>query len=512
MERRLRQLAGHTFDLAVVGGGIVGAFVALDAVCRGLDVALVEKDDFGSGTTSGSGKVLHGGIRYLQTAQISLARQARREQARLARMAGPLVRPLPFLVPGRQGRRREDVLLRGGALAWEGFRRLTEGEEHLPGARYVASARSFLPSDRLADAFGGGLVFHDLQLRSPERFTFEVVRAAWEQGAAVANHCEVRALTVSGGRVRGMEVRDRLGGDDFTVSASRVVNAAGAWAPGLAADAAAGFPDVAFGKGVHVVLDRPEPPAALALPYRGRGRRPDGPDTERNVFLVPWEGRTLVGASYEPCRRPPDRVTASAADVRSFLTALGEQWPGLELEGAPVLYAYAGLYPAFGRARPPEDGYAASDRPLVVDHGRTGGPDGLVTVVGVKFTTARSLAEDVTTTLLGDSPRTGPTAGMDGLVTAENLPEGLGDPGALPELAARGARSEMARNLTDVVFRRSWVGHLGPPGDGTLREAARAMGSALGWSREEAERRAAAVSNAYRPWDADETPGAGREG
>lgn len=518
MRRDLSRLGHQQFDLAVVGGGILGAFLARGAAARGLRTALVEKDDFASGTTSGSGKVLHGGIRYLQSLHFGLAREAQREQRGLAATAPDLVRPLPFLVPCRPGRLRERAVLTAGAWAWNGFRRVVREGMDLPPARYLGPDDVRDLAGTLGGSFGGGMIFHDVQLRSPERFTFEIVREAARAGAVVANYAEAGAILTTGGRVAGLKVRDRLDGRDLEIRAPRIVNAAGAWAPHVTEDVGGRFPDVALGRGIHVVVNRPEPPAALALPYRGRESANPAADGERRVFVMPWEGRTLVGASYEPFRGHPDDTEVSATEARDFLETLDVQWPGLGLDDARVLWAYSGLYPVFGRSEIPEGRYAASLRPLVLDHGSVGGPGGLWSVMSVKLSTARELAERVLDSMGADgsSPSgsaraagPGPAGAKPGAGTIgpDDPVARLRDPEQLASVAELAARGEMAMTLPDVLFRRSWIGHLGHPGRRRLEEAAGAMGDALGWSGEEEERQVREAEERYRALEAANSAG-----
>lgn len=508
MRRNLSLLASRPFDLTVVGGGILGAFIASRAARRGLRVALVEKGDFASGTTSASGKVLHGGIRYLQGLQLSLAREAQREQSALAAMAPELVRTLPFLVPCRRGHLRERLVLRAGTLAWQGFRRFMGEGSRLPATRFLGTSETDRLVENLEGRFDGGMLFHDVQLRSPERLTFEVLRRAREDGAVISNYTKVVNLRTASGRIVGLEARDRIGGDVFGIDTSHVVNAAGAWAPEVAGGAAGSFPDVAFGKGIHVVLDRPEPAAALALPHGGQDSRNPASSGERRIFVMPWEGCTLVGASYSPHRGSPDAVGVSRDEIRGFLRRLDAAWPGLGLDDSRILYAYAGLYPVFGARSITGERYSASLHPRIVEHGRGGGPEGLLSVMSVKLTTARRLAERTVDLLLGSSPHPseGGSESDEGPAVAGELESGalnpssdlpLGEPEALPDVARRAASEEMALTLPDVLFRRSWIGHKGPPGREALEEAAEAMSDRLDWPDTERERQIRRAEEVY---------------
>lgn len=504
MKRDFDRLSTESFDIVVVGGGILGAFVSLLATRRGFRVALLEKEDFASGTTGGSGKVLHGGVRYLQRLRLRLAQEAQHEQKRLAAAAPELVRPLPFLVPVREGHLRERLVVRAGAGAWKAFTKLTSGGADLPPARYSRGAhlRELLPDfDR---GFRGGMLFHDVQLRSPERLTFEIVRRAAADGAAVANYAEVVGIQAASGRVVGVDVRDGLTGNECLVRAPIVVNGAGAWAPEIASATGIEFPDVALGKGIHVVIDQPEPAAALTLPFRGQSSSDPTTSGERRVFVMPWEGLTLVGASYSPFNGRPDQASVTGSEVSAFLTRLDSQWPELGLADAAVAYAYSGLYPVFGQTQIREGRYAASLRPLILDHGARGGTAGLFTAISVKLSTARALAEELVNRICATrhadtkSPSSRGEASRLPNLTASLAPSRLGDPASLPSVAREAARREMAANLSDVLFRRSWIGHMGHPGSALLEEAAGVMARVHGWSETERERQVREIDELYR--------------
>lgn len=523
MERDLDRLIHSSFDVAVVGGGILGAFVALLVARRGARVVLLEKGDFASGTTSGSGKVLHGGIRYLQSLRLGLALEAQREQRALADLVPDLVRPLPFLVPCREGRYRERLVLEAGVWAWKCFTRLVPDGVELPPTRYVGAGEAAELTDDLARPFQGGMLFHDAQLRSPERLTFEVVRAAARAGAIVANYAEVVGIQSEAGWVTGLDVRDRLEGAAVRIDTPRVVNAAGAWAPDVAAEAPGAFPDVALGKGIHVVVDRPPPAAALALPLQGEESDDPSARGERRVFVMPWEGRTLVGASYSPFGGRPDEAGVSREEISGFLGQLHRQWPDLGFDGCRVLFAYSGLYPVFGRRDIPEGRFAASLHPLVLDHADHGGPEGLISAVSVKLTTARALAERVVDKALPDRDSDGGRCGREASRPGRSHRaarhgrlrphvDRLGKTAELPYLARRAARDEMAMHLSDVLFRRTWIGHLGHPGPTLLGEAARAMAGPLGWTEEEEERQVHRIDRLYRALGIGAPPAKPREG
>lgn len=495
MERDLEGLRRGQFDVVVVGGGILGSWIAWEASHRGYSVGLVERGDFASGTTSSSGKVLHGGIRYLQGPHPGLLREALREQRLLATMAPSLVRPLTFLVPARDSSLPRQLLLRAGALTWRGIRATAGRLEHLPTTVFVSERdRRNFAEVRGRLGWPAAVAYGDLQVRSPERLVIAILRAAADRGAKIANYLEADELCVTGDDVSGVRVRDRLEGDEFSISADQVVNAAGAWAPGIeASTGASNLAHTRFAKGTHVVLDRPEPPIAMALPVSDRpGGRGEGGGTRR-VFVMPWEGRTLVGATYSPFQGSPENCRPERTEISALLSTIDRQWPGLALSDSNMLFAYSGLYPLFDR-EPAEDGsFEASAHSRVVDHAETNGLSGLVSAVAVKLTTARALAEDVVELLQSklDRGREPPPsrlqeslahAGLTPLNSGLDPSEVLESQVLLREIVATAVHDEMARTLGDVALRRTWLGHMGTENGRWIEVTVDEMGKHLGWS------------------------------
>jgi len=481
MVRDLDQLTAGPFDLLVVGGGALGAFAAWDAADRGLRTALIERYDFGGGTTAASGRVLHGGLRSLQYLDPAGALTSLREQATIATIAPNLVRPLPFLFPAGSGS-RERALLRGAASAWRAVPRLLGLQRELPPPRFHPSAREMDPELR-PWAPGGGLVVWDLQIRSPERLAVAVVRAAVDAGAVAANRVEARQTMLADGRVNGVHAIDVETGTELEVQARHTLNCAGPWSRELWRDPVRSAYPIGFARGLHLVAELEGVPAcALGLDWwsdADSGRLLRG----RRIFAMPWEDRTLVGATWDPVDGPPAReVRPRAPEIVSFAAAIRDRWPGLGLEPEGLRFATVGLYPVFGTETVPAQTYAASRRPLVLDHRARGGPDGLVSAVSVKLTTARHLAESLVDLVARRLADQGVRAGPCGTRTAGPLPHA--DPPTATEARAFGrtaAREEMARDLSDALHRRSTLGLRGIPARDLLERVAAGMGEVLGW-------------------------------
>jgi glycerol-3-phosphate dehydrogenase len=369
---RLRQ---RTFDLLVIGGGIVGAGIAAEAARAGLAVALVDRRDFGAGTSSASSKLIHGGLRYLRLGDIRLVREAHHERRLLMQVVAPhLVRRLPFLLPlyrdGSYGRLTiQTGLVLYSALARARLNRL------LPPER----AREHVPSLRLDGLRSCGL-YADAATHDG-RLCLANVRAAAEAGATVLNYAEVRELRTVRGRVAGAEVV--VDGIDVSVSARMVVNATGPWVDEirLLEDPSA-TPSVRLSKGAHVLLRLDEPwAAALTIPH----------DKVRVSFAVPWQDMLLLGTTDTLFEGAPAEVQASEDDVAQIL---GEAAIGIEadlLRPEAICSTFAGL-----RVLPMGDGATTSARRETVF---LRGPAGMLSVAGGKFTTYRRIALEALSTL-----------------------------------------------------------------------------------------------------------------
>jgi glycerol-3-phosphate dehydrogenase len=475
VKRALAALDSREFDLLVIGGGIHGAAAAWDATQRGLSVALVEREDFGAGTSWNSLKTIHGGMRHLQRLDLGSLREAARERSALLRIASPLVVPLPFFVPCYgHGARGRAALALGLALQDALTRDRNRGlppERAIPPSRTVSAAEALrlLPALE-ARGLTGAALWHDAQALSSERLLLAFVHAAADGGASVANHVGAVELRRAGGRVTGALLRDELSGRSFELRARTVVNAAGPWAAGLEARGGTATPLL---RARNLVLRRPSG-APFAVGARSGGRF---------LFLVPWEGRALVGTSYEPAGSEP-------SDPLLFLEEARSAFPWAGLSAGDLALVHEGLVPGAGGG----DGLATRGR--VVDHAREGGPAGLVSVLGVKYTTARALAERAVDRVVAALGRAAPAC----RTATTPLAEARRLEGTLEERARRAARDEMAVTLADAVLRRLDMGGAGAPGRAETATVARVLAGELGWdaARERAEQAALAAFYASR--------------
>lgn len=493
------------FDLLIIGGGITGAFLALDSALRGFSVALVEKGDFGAATSAASSKLLHGGVRYLQQLRFSKVHESAVERIRLLNMAPQLVRWVPFVVPTYKGLAKGRPFLMAGMTL---YRLLCMGE----GSR-VRHPQLRLPPDRLLDSteirelvpglkrqgLTGGYLFHELHMTSSERMTLAVMATAVQHGAKVWNHAPVDGYVLGGSRVAGVRGRDLVGGSTYELRARVVLNAAGPWIPQLNCSLPGGGklrPITGLSRGAHIVTKPITRGCAVALPTTRRsGAALDRGG--RHVFVIPWRGRSLIGTSYGPHDTGLDSVRPSARDIQELLDDVNAALGSSVIDTQDVDHAFAGIYPLVAEDLDP-GAYQGTGDYQVLDHEREEGIAGLFSVLGAKYTTARLLAEravDAACRQLGAQGRpcqtrtvtlADPGSAIEALVRGEPRLGVELSPGAGVRAAdvVHAVSDEMAWRLEDVVFRRTGLGTLGDPGPAALARAAALMGDVLGWDDE----------------------------
>ena len=359
LKRNLRELSAETFDLLVVGGGAFGAAAAWDATLRGLRVALVEQGDFGGGSSAECFKMVHGGIRYLQHADIRRLRASCAERSALLRIAPHLVSPLPIVVPtyghGRQGK----VILAAGMYVYDA---LTIGKNHgiADPSRHIAGTQLLSRRQILAlfpdldqDSLTGGAIFEDGQMFNTGRLVLAFVKSAMSRGAVAANYAQATEFLWDQCRVCGARVHDRIDGSEFEVRARLVLNAAGPWAEYLLQDIAHfGAPQRGdFSRDACFIVNRkPQSRYALAVPGSSRDRDAKVSRAARHLFSVPWHDRTLIGVWHRLFTARPESARVEEAELAAWMAEMNAACPAMRLEREDVSYVNCGLVP-FGDGR-----------------------------------------------------------------------------------------------------------------------------------------------------------------
>jgi glycerol-3-phosphate dehydrogenase len=374
----LARMAEDRFDVLVIGGGITGVGIALDAAARGYSVALVEKDDFAAGTSGRSSRLIHGGLRYLEHGEFGLVRESLAERGILLRLAPHLIRPVPMYMLADD--RRSRARYRLGLAAYD----VLAAGRNIGGHRAVSAdrVRTAIPGLR---SWSRGYRYFEGQT-DDARLTIEVARAAAGHGAVLANHARAERL-LGGARVTGAAVTDEIGGQRFEVRATVTVNACGVWAGGTGGTAGIGAPEARLvpSKGVHLVFapGTVRTKVAMVLPSAAG----DG----RFLFVVPWEDRVYAGTTDTPYSGDLDHPAVDEADRDYILAAVAANFPGVT--GRDVVASWAGLRPLLDQGTGPGD---TSTADLSRRHAVFEEPPGLFTITGGKLTTYRAMAEDLT--------------------------------------------------------------------------------------------------------------------
>ena len=504
-DRIWSSLAGsRPWDVIVIGGGITGAGVFREAVRLGMKALLVEQKDFAWGTSSRSSKLVHGGLRYLKQGRFALTLHAVRERRRLLREAPGLVEALPFLCPARRDDRLGRLALRTGLCIYD----LMAGR--LNHRRYDETAFRFLAPHLTAAGRDGGFGFEDAQT-DDARLVLRVIREGVRGGGVALNYATASLLRTRAG-VAGLALRDETTGRSAEVAGGVVINATGAWADGLRGQLG-GRPRVRPLRGSHLVFPAWRLPVAQAtmLPHPWGGRP---------LFIIPWEGATLLGTTDLDHDAPlGEEPSISQEEVRYLLAGVASALPSLELSSKDVIASFAGIRPVIGTGK--SDPSKESRDHVIWEE------QGLLTVTGGKLTTFRLIARDVLRRVrrrLPDAPANGapprllgPTGALDavcarrlqgrygadaGGVLATARPEELTPIPGTRTLWAElrwAARAEGVVQLDDLLLRRVRLGLLLPGGGLPLIEKIRGIcQDELGWPDSRWQQEVAAYERLWR--------------
>ena len=377
-QENVERLAQEEFDLLIVGGGITGVAVARDASLRGCHTALVEKGDFGSGTSSRSTRLIHGGIRYLEYGEFKLVFDACSERRIMRKIAPRLVRPLPFLYPLYAGQKPAPWKLRLGMVTYDALSLFRNVQRHrwlhppeIERREPLAAGRGLLGAAR----------YYDAQV-DDARLTLVTARSAHLHGAVMANYARVVGLMKAGGRLVGVRVQDELSGREVEVRAKVVVNATGIWADDvLELDQHRKNPMVRPTKGIHLFVSGTRLHSQHAVIF-------SVPRDRRHIFLLPWGDFALVGTTDTDYQGDLDSPAATLDDVEYLLEAMHYTFPGAQVTHDDVISTFAGLRPLISSPGHPS---ALSRAHVIVEH-----PSGLLTIAGGKLTTHRLMGKQLT--------------------------------------------------------------------------------------------------------------------
>src|ERR1700730_8285466 len=505
-------LDGQTFHVVVIGGGINGVAVARECARAGKRTLLVEQNDFASGVTSRSTRIIHGGLRYLEHGELNLVRESVRERDRLLRERSHLVHPVHFLLLLNEHSQRSALKVRVGLWLY-----------HRMAGTKSASRPSEMELKRVERALDAGhkwslFNYEDAQCEFPERLVAEWLREAIDFGAVVRNHAEVLAVDVTHGRARGILLRDRTNGRDERIGAAWVLNCTGPWADRICQRSSVRTSQPMLGgvRGSHIVLPRFSGAPSAALYSEAADGRP--------VFVLPWNEQILVGTTEVPDDGDPARTAPSAEEIEYLLRSVKQLFPRAKISAHDVKFAFAGVRPLPNS--PGNRPSSVTRRHFLHDHTDEGAAR-MISVIGGKLTAAASLARECARKIgisVGE-PTTvavGPGTALDPLLDQAVVE--IARAGSVSEESARGMvewhgknamdiarmalvsaelrapicphtshivaevveayRNECAVTLGDVLLRRVPVALGGCWSESCSREAALRIGAVLGWNEE----------------------------
>jgi glycerol-3-phosphate dehydrogenase len=534
----IEAIAGQRFEVVVIGGGITGAGVALDAASRGYSVALLERDDYAIGTSSRSSKMVHGGLRYLQNLDLGLVREALLERQLMVQLAPHLVYPTPFLVPGFAEEPRDrriglglnmyDVM--ATTRVGRGRREMRSSKEEDEDYYWAPDRHRTIPRDELLEMVPSlgprdpkdAYLFYDCQT-DDVRLVLTILGEAQRFGAVMLNGADVSEVLTVDGRAGGVAFVEAESGERIEVEADNVVNATGVWADRIRPEVVEeeDVPRISPSRGTHVLLDRDDLStgrAACIVPA-GEGRA---------IFALPWYGRTLVGTTDNDFDGDIDHPRPPADDVAYLLEAVNAFF-GVSLSDSDLVGAYAGVRPLISTGDPKKSVDISRKAELYETS------SGMLTITGGKLTTWRRMAKQTVDRLVERGGREAPCHTAEIPLGMQARPDDLAAPDAVgedavsqlafryghaaravldlawkePKLAAPivagrpdllaeaavAARLEQARCVADVLLRRTRLGLLAARQLRTadsVRPVAEAMGRELGWSRRRVKREAEA--------------------
>jgi glycerol-3-phosphate dehydrogenase len=539
MKRDLERMASKTYDIAVIGGGIFGACIAYDAASRGYSVALVEKDDFGGATSYASMRVIHGGLRYLQSGNIPLMINMKKEQLHWLQIAPHLIRPMPCLIstykPLTKGQLAYTAaLLVNNTSNWLVNRKIRK-DKKMPYGRLL-SQQEFLTRLPAIETQGltGGALWDEAYMESSERLLLAFLQSAARAGADIANYTKVTGFLKENDRVCGVAVKDQIDGQSYDIFARLVINSAGAWVDPLLQKAGQQSPEPNYHLSIafNIVTRKLFDGFLAGFPARpsqnGGSRLGYGPV----LFAAPWENYTLIGTRHLPYSGSPDENPIREEDVREFLDEINSACPGLSLRMEDVCSVVHGYLPMI-KPQPGSRNVKLVRDIQIFDHAGDG-IQGLMTVIGVRYTLARFIAQkavNLAAQKLGEGERscittTQPLVGGDfdtfdqlrsealavhsPIITSSTLDKLLHfygseykqvlaaiqenakwaeslAPGkdAIAAQVVYAAREEMALKIYDVLQRRIGLFPLAEADEMTLARCAGIMAEVHGWTSEQ---------------------------
>ena len=553
MFRDPSKLANKEYDVVVIGGGIYGACIAWDAALRGLSVALVERGDFGQETSANSLKTVHGGLRYLQDFDFKLVRMMIEERSTYLRIAPHLVQPLACITPTYSRIMKSKAVL-GTALKLNdiaGYDRneSLDDDREIPSSQLLSreSCQEVLPG--LPDeGVTGAALWHDAQVYDTERLTLAFVASAVDAGAEASNYVEATGFLIQAKQVQGITARDNITNDEYKIRSRMVINSTGPWIDRNLENLnpKSTQPIFQHSLAINIITRSIVQDYAVGIPsWPGENNADGSEEVSHMLFVSPWRGNSIIGTFHSHYLGDPNNFSVQEIDLQRIIQEANSAYPDAQLELDDIKFVHYGFLPEISESSKQEVKLVRKSR--IVDHQKENDLSGLISVMGVKYTTARHTAEkviDLVIEKLGMKShpcKTNSTQVVGGQINnfgeflssaiQEDLtmlaPEAIdhwvqsygtecskvrellaGSENQMPypqlsEPAIKAqviyaVREEMAIKLSDVVLRRTGIGTVGQPDESILEDIASTMASELGWSPAKVELELEELKTFYR--------------
>ena len=554
MKRNIGNLINREFDIVIIGAGIFGCCALWDAIRRDLSAVLVEKGDFSQATSANHYKMVHGGIRYLQHLDFYRVRESSRERSALLRIAPHLVNPLPIVVPTYgHGTKGKEFLAAGLLLydmvTYDRNKGIPDKERQIPPGKLLSKSEvlnMFPGIDQ--DNLTGGVLFHDAQMYNPPRLALSFLHSAVDEGAEVANYLEVNGFLQKDDKIFGIKAKDILTGDQLEIRGKMVLNTAGPWANNLLEKGSCVHlsPKPIFSRDLGFVISR-----KFNVKYSFACQiKSDDADAiidrgGRHIFISPWRDYTLVGVWHKIYKDNPDRVSASDEELQAYIDDVNNAYPIFNLSLNDITIVNTGLTLFGEENRQGERTLSFGHRSLLIDHEAVHKKKGLITLIGVRATTARGMAQKAIDLVLQkmqkefkkpDTEITPIYGGKidyfekflnDAIKDSEfkpgndvmrslvhnygteyktvlkyvssdiSLGERIGNTQTIKAEIIHAIKDEMAQKLSDVILRRTDIGTGANPGECAIKECADLMANELSWDNERKEKEIIEVNDVF---------------
>lgn len=540
MKRDISKICDRAYDVLIIGGGIVGASTALDATLRGLSVLLVDKGDFGGATSASSGKMIHGGIRFMQNAKLLRVRESLHHRKVFLNIAPHLVHSIPFIIPTYGHGIKGKEILTAGMFVYEllGIDKNVTKDPSKKIPRFkILSKKEVLSLEPGINSNGltGGVLYYDCQMHTPERLTLAFIQSANENGADVFNYMKVQDLITEKNKVGGAKIVDLLSGNIFTVKSLYTINASGPWINKTISmvDSIKNQKQIQFSKGIHIVTEPITKNHAIALATKHQQAKSLVSRGGRHFFIAPWKNHSLIGTTNVDFNGDPDDQMVTKKDIEDFLEEIKDSYKSAsKITMNDIKYFYGGLYIDDANINF-NNGYQGHRNDQIFDHKEDNNLDGLISVIGVKYTTSLQLAEKIvdkivkrlgkgkTQSVLENNSLYGGdisnysefvknavnkfSSVLDaeiieslislygtkygdvlniGLINNSFLEKIVEDFPYIKAQVIYSIKNEMAVKLTDIFLRRIGIGTLKKPNDEVIISVANLMAQELNWNKE----------------------------